>query len=92
VIWGEFFIFAAVLTIGVWLFQSWGVRRFPADPNDDRPSLGFGVFGRWVVVVVGVVVFIVGLASGSPAGILGGLTIVAVGFGEHWVYRNDRRR
>lgn len=70
----------------------WGLRRFDAPTADDgRPSLGMGVVGRWVTVGVGVVIFVIGLAASSPAGILVGLAFVVAGFGEHWVFRNDRR-
>jgi O-antigen ligase len=70
-VWLAFGLFAAVLVAGLFLFMWWGLRRFGTTPTaDDRPSLGMGVVGRWVVVGIGVVIFMVGdkLARRDPGG------------------------
>ena len=88
--WLGYGVFAAAAAVIIGLFPRWGMRRF--GPTGDR-GRSFVMSDRslWTLVGVGIVLFVGGLAAGSPAFMLAGLVLAGAELVTLQMYRNRRR-
>ena len=88
--WLAYALFAVAAAAFIGLLPRWGMQQFGPTGDHGRSFL-MSDRSLWTLVGVGIVLFVGGLATGSPAFMLAGLVLAAAELVTLRMYRNRRR-